>query len=140
MRELAAKGVAVLVGILIVALAALFAWRENTARAEGPPPMPASPPPYLEVPPDVMERGRAIYDEEGCSRCHSLGGSGNPRNPLDDVGDRLPLDRIRDHILAEPSARDGLSRSVIRAKEGYTGLPDADLHALAAWLTTLREP
>ena len=140
MRELAAKWVAVLIGLLIVVLAALFAWRENTARAERPPSPPASPPPVLDVTPDVVAQGRSTFDEEGCARCHALGGSGNPRSPLDGVGARLTLDGIRAHIVAAPSARDGLSRSVIRAKERYAGLPEADLQALAAWLTTLREP
>lgn len=140
MREIAAKWVAVLIGLLIVGLAAAFAWRENTTRATLPTATPASPPPPVDVDPAVAQRGRGVFDDAGCARCHALEGSGNPRSPLDGVGARLTLDDIRAHIVAAPSARDGLSRSVVRAKEGYAVLPDADLEALAAWLTTLREP
>lgn len=140
MREIAAKWVAVLIGLLIVGLAAAFAWRENTTRAALPAAAPTSPPPSVDVDPAVAQRGRRVFDDAGCARCHALEGSGNPRSPLDGVGARLTHDDIRAHIVAAPSARDGLSRSVVRAKEGYAELPDADLEALAAYLATLRDP
>lgn len=140
MREIAAKWVAVLIGLLVVALAAAFAWRENTVRAAPVVEAPAEPPPRIEVEPAAAELGRRVFDDAGCTRCHSLEGSGNPRSPLDGVGARLTLDEIRAHIVAGPSARGDLTRSVIRAKESYRELPEGDLEALAAWLTTAREP
>lgn len=140
MREIAAKWVAVLIGLLVVALAAAFAWRENTTRSPLPTAVPAEPPPRIDVDPEVARRGARVFDDAGCARCHAVGGSGNPRSPLDGVGARLTLEEIRARIVAAPSARDGLSRSVIRTKEGYAELPDPDLEALAAWLATLREP
>ncbi|MDX1646602.1 MAG: cytochrome c, partial [Longimicrobiales bacterium] len=102
------------------------------------PPERSAPPPWESVDPAVARLGERVFQDAGCFRCHALGSSGNPRSPLDGVGARLTRAEIHAHIVAAPSVRPGLSRSVIRAKEGFAGLSDQELDALAAYLTTQR--
>ena len=40
----------------------------------------------VDIVPEKTEAGRNIYNQQGCARCHSIGGKGNPRNPLDNIG------------------------------------------------------
>jgi mono/diheme cytochrome c family protein len=146
MRERLAKALAALLTGFVVLLAAFFAHRRNEA---GPPsPLPPPEPQPEAVQPEAVQplpvedalvaRGLAVYEEQACGRCHSVDGRGNPRSPLDGVGARLTRDALRDAVTASGSTREALTRSVIRAKEGFGGLPEQDLSALVAYLSSLR--
>lgn len=146
MRVLLAKGAAVLIGIIIVALAGGFAYRQNVARFPGgsasgdvtTTDRPAPLQPESPVDRSVADRGRALFDEQGCARCHAIAGRGNPRSPLDGVGARRAADDIRSRIVAAPSVRQEMSASVIRAKERFLDLAPSDLDALTEYLVSLR--
>ncbi|MDZ7779129.1 MAG: cytochrome c [Gemmatimonadota bacterium] len=143
MRERLAKVFAVVVGGVIVLLAGGFAERRNApdaavAEVESGAPEAPVPPPAEPADPTVLERGRVIFDEAGCARCHRLDGSGNPRYPLDGVGARRSAESIRAFIVADGDARRALTASVVRAKERYRDLPSADLDALVAYLAASR--
>lgn len=141
MRERIARAFAVVLGVLVVGLAAAFAARRN---AEPAPPMrvPAeateAPPSPTVMDPEAVTRGRAGFEAHGCSRCHRLEGVGNPRSPLDGVGARLTPERIRAFIVADPSVAGGLGPSVVRAKRAYADLPAPELDALVAYLASSR--
>lgn len=140
MRILLARWLAVVTGVLIVALAMLFAVVRHPAE-DAPPPTAAGDigarPPTVDVPAGVtgspsslggvIARGRAVYVEQRCGMCHSIGGEGNSRSPLGDVGRRLTNEQIRRWIVA-PQDMDPAVR-----KRGYK-LPPEDLDALVAFL------
>ena len=114
MRRRRARLLAIATGLAVVALAATFA----ALRARpGAAPSAATPAP-----------GHAVYKRLGCPACHSLGGEGNPRLPLDDVGRRLSRDAIRTWIVA-PQQMDPDVR-----KPAYDRVPKADVEAVVELL------
>ena len=138
MRERLAEWVAGLSLAVVVLLAFLFARYQNPqvrpavdagAEVESAQP-PAAPEP-------LAARGFEVFEQEGCARCHSIGGIGNPRSPLDDVGARRAPDSIRSWILGTGSAHDSLSAAVLRRKSRYSELAPDALDALTRFLAGL---
>lgn len=146
MREQWAQRVALLTGVLLVAIAtALSSWHNrfpaepaddaNSApRSSGEASAPALP---TESASARAVRGRAIYDAQGCARCHSIAGVGNPRNPLDGVGVRRDAAQLRQWITADRAITEALSTRTRAAKAEYAALPPAELDALVAYLRSL---
>lgn len=136
MRETLAKILAVATALVVTALAAVFSLAQNEpGRTEAPAASARQPAPSAAV-----QAGREAYDRHGCAGCHAIGGQGNPRNPLDGVGGRLKPDEIRDWTVAAPTVRPKLPAGVVRVKQGYAGLPEAELKSLVAYLGSLRGP
>lgn len=125
--------VAVLTGLVVTALALAFAWMH------GPPAPPRAPviSPEVAPPPALVEVGRAVYKAQGCAMCHSIAGEGNPRYPLDGVGRRRDAEALRDWIVASGPAEDSLPPRVVRTKQSYRALGDAELDALVAYMQHL---
>ncbi len=136
MREHWARGLAGLTGVAIVLLSIAFAIVQNSGA-----PAPGRTRVALEAVPDEppIARGRAVYREQSCSRCHSIAGEGNPRSPLDTVGDEYTRDELRQWIIAGDDIRLVLSQRVIDAKQPYARIPPGDLEALISFLAALRE-
>lgn len=136
MREIIARAVCLLTVTVVLALAHLFAERHN----------PRGRPPVTEqavrriadqVPSPEGAAGREVYNAQNCSSCHAIAGEGNPRNPLDDVGARRSAVELREWITGTGSATGRLSPAVIRRKQRYQELPEAELQALVAFLASL---
>lgn len=142
MRERIARWYALGIGLFVVGLAALFAERQNAGPAPATPAAteaaPVVPPPDMPPDPAEVRRGRAVFEEQGCLRCHRVAGEGSPRSPLDGVGARLHPEEIHAFIVADDAVRGSLSPSVARAKNEFADMPDGDLDALVVYLTTLR--
>lgn len=140
MRDRLAKVAATCLIALMLLLAAFSALRLNAPRGS----RPATPAPSEDVPAletldaDLVARGREIYEELSCGRCHRVGDAGNPRSPLDAVGARRSRAEIRAWLTADDTVRDRLSGSVIRAKEAFDALPGEQLDALVEYLSSLR--
>lgn len=147
MREQWARNIALLTGVLVLLLAMKFALIQNPSK---PPPStvgetagrPA--PPAAWPKPDVEKQvlipaGRRVFAAQGCARCHSIAGEGNPRSPLDWVGERLTAEAIRQWILAPAELKDQLSARAFQAKQTYRNLPPEDLDALVAYLQNLKK-
>jgi mono/diheme cytochrome c family protein len=139
MREWLARIGAVVLGAAVVTVAALFAHRQNVEPSPAPtvellPSAVENPP----VDPEIAARGRALFDELGCARCHAAEGRGNPRSPLDGIGGRRPLESIRARTVAAPEVADELPRSAVRAKQPFGALSEEELDALTAYLSSLR--
>ena len=164
MRELIARGVLVLMFAMVLGLALLFAILHNPA-ASGPvsvqattaepvlqPAAPGSPSPGAPeraspvVPAEnrvlalEVEWGRRVFLEQNCTSCHSVGGEGNPRLPLDGVGDRETPEGLRIWTTGTGEAATQLSAGVRRKKQAYQTLPDAEMNALVVFLSTLKSP
>jgi mono/diheme cytochrome c family protein len=146
MREMMARVMCVLAGVMVIALSALFAVRHNRA-APGPDlhepasatPRPAATPAAPEptpppVDPSRMARGREVFGREHCGSCHAFGGDGNPRRPLDGVGTRLQPAELRAWITGTGVAERQLSPATVRRKQRYTEMPAEDLEKLIEYL------
>ena len=141
-----AKVMCVLASVMVIALSALFAVRHNRA-APAPnvrEPTHATPTPVdtarapvaAPAPVDAsrLARGREVYTREQCGSCHTFGGEGNPRRPLDGVGVRLQPAELRAWITGTGVAATQLSPATVRRKQRYTEMPAEDLEALIAYL------
>jgi mono/diheme cytochrome c family protein len=134
MRELWARRLAILTGVVVVGLSALIATRFDAVAQEGEVAVAEAP----SLDPALVARGAEVYAEEGCGGCHAIAGEGNPRNPLDGVGARLTSDELLQWTVGAPEVADSMPRRTAMLKQGYADLDQADLDALIAYLGTLR--
>lgn len=145
MRARWARHIAYLTGLLVLLLAAAFAWhvnapgnkpdadaREGDSRVDLVAP-PVAPIKVTSVR-DRANRGRVLFDELRCTDCHALAGHGNPSVPLDTAADALDDAGLRDWIVAGPSVEKRLSRRTLARKKEYRGLSSGDMDALVEYL------
>lgn len=146
MREQWARRVALLTGVLLVAIAAaLSGWHNRipAQRAHVATTLPsagreaATPAASIATASALAARGQAIYTAQGCARCHRVAGAGNPRSTLDAIGSRRDSVQLRQWITADPAIAASLSTRARAAKAEYARLPPADLDALVAYLQSL---
>lgn len=136
MRELWARRLAIVTGVVVVALSALMATRfEATAGEDASAEAVAA---VESVDPALVARGAEVYEAEGCSGCHAIAGEGNPRNPLDGVGARLGPEELLHWTTGAPEVAEHMAGRTAMMKQGYAELAPADLQALIAYLGTLR--
>lgn len=81
-----------------------------------------------------------MFREQGCTSCHAVGGAGNPRHALDGVGARLNREELRAWTTGTGVAAERLSAMVLRRKQRYQELPDAELSALLDYLAAAGGP
>lgn len=136
MRERIAILICWLTLVLVVGLSWLFAVRHNPAAAHTAPVAPvAAPAPAL-----ANEGGARLFREQGCTSCHALGGAGNPRQALDGVGARLSREELRAWTTGTGIAAEKLSPMVVRRKQRYQEMADAELSALLDYLAAADGP
>jgi mono/diheme cytochrome c family protein len=85
-----------------------------------------------------VQRGMKVYEEQKCSLCHSIGGKGNQKGPLDGVGAMLTAEEIKAWITTpkEMTAKAKAERKP--PMRAYPTLPADDVDALVAYLLTLK--
>lgn len=140
MRERIALLVCWLTLGMVAGLSWLFAVRHNPESPRTPPVAPIAAPVLPPRPVAANETGARLFREQGCTSCHALGGAGNPRYPLDGVGARRSRDELRAWTTGTGLAAERLSPMVVRRKERYQDLPDADMAALVEYLSAARSP
>jgi len=147
MRELWARNIAFLTGVLVIVLAMIFAIRQN------PPESPAtmveetvsSSLPVVTLSKADKEKqaliaaGRGIFEMLKCMSCHSIADKGNPRYPLDRVGERRTAEEIRQWIIAPTELKDQLSDWVFKTKQTYGNQPSEDIDTLVIYLQNLEK-
>lgn len=84
-----------------------------------------------------VERGQEVYAEQKCSMCHSIGGAGNKKGPIDGVGTKLSADELRMWITHAPDMTAKAKAERKPAMKAYPHLPTADLDALVAYMLSL---
>jgi len=145
MRQQWAKMITLLTAILVIVLSVIFSLQQNT------PPSISNPANKTEnsfAPARALSQsdtekttqiatGRRVFETQGCMRCHSIAGKGNPRNPLDEVGKHLTAKAIRQWILAADELKAQLSTPTFLAKQAYRKLPEEDMDALVIYLQSL---
>lgn len=84
----------------------------------------------------LVEKGKTVYETQRCALCHAIGGRGNAKGPLDDVGARLSAADLRKWIVSPKEMKSATNRKPdMRA---YPNLPAADLDALVAYMLSLK--
>jgi mono/diheme cytochrome c family protein len=86
----------------------------------------------------AVEKGKAVYTAQKCSICHSIGGVGNKKGPLDDVGAKLSGNDIRSWITSAPEMATKAKAERKPPMKAYATLAKDDLDALVAYLQTLK--
>lgn len=140
MRKLWARHLAILTCLLVLGLTAVFAANLNL----GQPAVVAGDAVTTNgnvdsIDPARIERGRRVYDDQGCAGCHSIAGEGSPRSPLDGVGSQLDRTQLREWIIGGDSIAEDLSPRALRTKLDYRDLDPQQLDALVDYMTNLTE-
>lgn len=135
MREKWARLIVIFTGMLVLLLTVVFARIQNPItpadRKEGPATGHIRP---ATTDSKLIERGRQIYREQHCAQCHSIAGQGNPRIPLDAIGDKHNATELRDWIIGSDAIQGKMPEGVRKLKEIYRTLPEDDLNALVIYL------
>jgi mono/diheme cytochrome c family protein len=87
---------------------------------------------------DAKARGEKVYADQKCSLCHSIGGKGNAKGPLDDVGSKLSPDEIRAWIT-DAKGMTAKTKSPRKPEMKAYTLPKEDVDGLVAYLSSLKK-
>ena len=82
--------------------------------------------------------GEKVYTEQKCAVCHSIGGKGNQKGPLDDVGTKLTADEIRLWIV-DAKTMTTKTKALRKPPMRDYKLPPDQLDGLVAYLQTLKK-
>jgi mono/diheme cytochrome c family protein len=90
-----------------------------------------------------IEKGKQVYDAAmpKCKTCHSIGGAGNTKGPLDGVGSKLKADEIDAWMRTpkEMTEKTKSTRKPLMPAYPKEKLSDADLEALTAYMLSLKK-
>lgn len=88
---------------------------------------------------DQIQHGQKVYASNKCQLCHSIGGKGNAKGPLDGVGSKLSEKEIREWLInpKEMTAKAKSTRKPVMPS--YTKLSKEDLDALVAYMQSLKK-
>ena len=85
-----------------------------------------------------VEKGKAVYADQKCSVCHSIGGVGNKKGPLDEVG-KLSAADLRSWITNAPDMAAKAKSDRKPPMKAYTALAKEDVDGLVAYMATLKK-
>jgi mono/diheme cytochrome c family protein len=83
-------------------------------------------------------QGATVFIDQKCSLCHSIGGKGNAKGPLDDVGSKLSADDIRAWIT-DSKGMTAKTKPTRKPEMRAYSLPKADVDALVTYLSGLKK-
>ena len=86
-----------------------------------------------------VEHGKQVYADTKCAACHSIGGQGNKKGPLDEAGSKLTAADIRAWIVSAPEIAGKAKADRKPPMKAYTDLSKADIDDLVAYLQTLKK-
>jgi len=82
--------------------------------------------------------GAKVFADQKCNLCHSVGGKGNAKGPLDDAGSKLSPADIRAWIEDAPGMTAKTNATRKPAMKAYS-LPKGDVDSLVAYLASLKK-
>jgi mono/diheme cytochrome c family protein len=86
-----------------------------------------------------IEHGQKVYAAQKCRVCHSIGGEGQKKGPLDGVGSKLSEQELRDWLM-KPAEMHKKTKSTRKPfMKDYSTLPKEDLDALVAYMQSLKK-
>jgi hypothetical protein len=71
--------------------------------------------------------------------CHSIGGKGNAKGPLDEVGSRLSADEIREWMVNPAAMTKKTNAQRKPPMRAFPNLPKEDLDGLVAYMSSLKK-
>ena len=134
MREKWARRIVYLTALIVLLLAFIFARIQNPGQEQV---SSSERKPSVVLDSKAIERGRQIYEQQGCGFCHSIAGQGNPRNPLDGVETKRTASELRNFITGSDTLQGLLTTSIRKMKQKYKELSDDDLDALVLYMQSL---
>lgn len=150
MRERLAMLVCVTALVVALGLPAIFAWRNNSGPTKERNPIgvttisnsvnTVTPQPNLAalpLPTADVDQGKTIFDAQKCATCHSIGGSGNPRHPLDGIGTKLTYDQFIEWTTGTGSAASHLPQSIRQRKARYAALKPEERNLLWKYVSSI---
>lgn len=87
---------------------------------------------------DAKAKGEQVFAAQKCSLCHSIGGKGNAKGPLDAVGSKLSADEIRGWIT-DAKGMTAKTKATRKPEMKAYSLPKDDVDALVAYLSSLKK-
>ena len=87
---------------------------------------------------DEKARGEKVFAAQKCAMCHSVGGKGNPKGPLDEVGGKLSSNDIHAWITDSKGMTAKTKATRKPAMKAFT-LPKEDVDALVAYLSAMKK-
>jgi mono/diheme cytochrome c family protein len=82
-------------------------------------------------------KGEALFTEQKCTLCHSIGDKGNKKGPLDGVGAKLKADEIRGW-LTDAKGMAAKTKATRKPEMKQFTLPKEDVDSLVAYLGSLK--
>ena len=83
--------------------------------------------------------GEHVYNVSKCSVCHSVGGVGNKKGPLDGIGPKLTAPEIRQWITAAPDMAEKAKAVRKPPMKAYPDLTKEELDALVLYVQGLKK-
>ncbi len=137
MRELISKYIVLLTSVLIVILSILFGISQNQDKTDKKEDISSSATlKTITLDSVKVQRGKEIFVKYGCLSCHSIGGKGNPKNPLDGVGKSFNEDILEKLIVGDDSIEENIPKRAF--KQQYKQLLPNELKALIEYMKSLR--
>ena len=87
---------------------------------------------------DGKARGEKVFADQKCSLCHSIGGKGNAKGVLDDVGSKIKADEIRAWIT-DAKGMTAKTKATRKPEMKAYALPKDNVDALVAYLSSLKK-
>ena len=87
---------------------------------------------------DLRAKGEQLFTDQKCTLCHSVGGKGNVKGPLDDVASKASAVEIREWLTDAKGMTTKTKAARKPEMKAYT-LPKEDIDALVAYLTSLKK-
>jgi mono/diheme cytochrome c family protein len=86
-----------------------------------------------------VERGKAVYAEQKCKMCHSIGDEGNKKGPLDEVGGKYNAEDMKAWIVDAKGMTEKHKAERKPFMKNYDKLPAEDVDALVAYMMSLKK-
>lgn len=87
---------------------------------------------------DAKAKGEQVYAAQKCSLCHAIGGKGNAKGALDEVGSKVSADDIRAWIV-DAKGMTARTKATRKPEMKAYSLPKDDVDALVAYLSSLKK-
>jgi mono/diheme cytochrome c family protein len=87
---------------------------------------------------DAKTEGEKVFAAQKCGLCHSVGGKGNPKGPLEEGVSKLSADEIRSWIT-DANGMTAKTKATRKPAMKQVTLPKEDVDALVAYLSALKK-
>jgi mono/diheme cytochrome c family protein len=87
---------------------------------------------------DAKTQGEKVFADQKCALCHSIGGKGNAKGPMEEALSKLSADDIRAWITDAKGMTEKTKATRKPAMKQYT-LPKEDVDALVAYLSAMKK-